>query len=165
MNERSNELRDKLLELEELLEDSDVYDVATALRGPDLSDEVIKEYLTGRIRYFVLGENAADLAVIQNYEFTEYNAVAVINSVIGLVERGVFRDKYVLEGFLHYLQHIKLAVGSLNIAELMSDEEYSLMFKLVESIRDILEGYGISNEEEVISELYKLRKKYGEENE
>ena len=156
--DRRTELRDMLMKLKELLEDSDVYDVATALRGPDLDNGIIKGSLTGRVRYFVYGRYASGVGTVRAAKFTRRTALAVIDEVRYLVEHGVFNDTHVVLGFIHYLRHVRSAVYVLQFSRLMSNEEGDLMWNFLSRLLYIFEGH--ADNLTTISNLRNLKKRY-----
>jgi len=138
-------LRNKMEALRILVNDSEIYNIMAALRGPDTQNDDLKWIFTARLRYLVgmdCGGSGVRCRTKKEIRLWEvFEALKKVNEY----------DE-------HYLSHVELALFELMVKGLIDKEEYSLLRELA----DILQRAGVEciTKHEAEDLIKKLAKKH-----
>ena len=115
-------MNEKLKELAELLtHDADLYNVVTALRGPDTEHSALKRIFTIRIRYLT------GLCVVLCREEKTVDFNDIIKAVLAVDTNDI-----------HYLVHVVWALESLEKLKAIDKREAEFLYNLAKLLMDIV---------------------------
>jgi len=121
-------LRNKMEALRILVNQSDIYVIMSALRGPDTENEYLKWVFTARIRHLAgmdcesVGSNCRDEKVVSFKDVIE--ALKSVNA----------DDR-------HYLNHVKMALMEFKYKGLIDRDEFLLLYELADILEKVAVGY------------------------
>lgn len=102
------------------LTDNKIYDIVTALRGPDSGNDFLKHIFTGRIRSLLI--NAHYIEDLVRRPSRELHLSDILNAIL-----------LTSEPDLHYLSHVIDALNALREYNVLDEREYELLYSLAQA--------------------------------
>jgi len=102
---------------------SDLYNIAAAIRSPDTENDSLKTIFTARIRYLVFGSDL-DVAVTRDDHRVDLSLIA--NAVLT-----IRRHDY------HYLGHVYDALYSLDTLGMIDQREFRFLLNLADALESL----------------------------
>jgi len=119
-----------------LLKNDDIYDVVTALRGPDTENTALKRIFT----LFIRGR----LGVPPYWEYTN------LKIPFGVVVEAILT---VDENDMHYLNHTSRALGVMKKHGLITEDEFQVLDALIDILRGVIYASKTTDEVNAVREM------------